>query len=336
MSFFEIVFDPASFAGGSAITAVAFSVGRIRNKMQSNGAVAKSAELSSKFRPVYAELENRLAAADERISVFSFDYQAAYPSGQKNPAATNGIQTARDRVREYLNLMLTKLNALDNSHLSSKTITEYWTLLDNNSRLATSSLHDVDNLLARYEEKLHTSIGKIKSLKRDAQVLGDNLKKAQSDYADALTRFDRLFLESVPPALFKAEKTYGIFVDAVNETIDNVENGRGYATRDVCGTARSASMKAMTTLENHLNKVLVYSDVAKAEAAKHRVRLRQIRDTLPGGTQRAFDYDSALESLMEAESRPYDTGNPKTEFEETIKPFHTFVYNAIKGVYKGK
>lgn len=335
MSLLEIAFDPASFAGGSAVTALVFSIKGIRNKIQANGAVAKSATLSAKFKPVYAELEKKLEAADERISVFSFDYQAAYPSGQKNPAATNGIQTARDRVREYLNLMLTKLNALDNSHLSSKTITEYWTLLDNNSRLATSSLRDVDTLLERYEEKLHTSIGRVKSLKSDVQILGANLKNAQDGYADALTRFDRLFLESVPPALFKAEKTYETFAAVVTETIDNVEKGRQYATRDVCGTARSASMKAMTTLENHLDRVLIYSDVAKSEATKHRADMRRWGK---GSTEQcAIDYDAAMESLMEAESRPYDKGNPRVEFEETIKPFHAFIYNSIKGVYrKGK
>ena len=332
MSFFEIVFDPASFAGGSAVTAVAFSIGRIRNKIQANGAVAKSAELSSKFRPVYAQLENKLAAADERISVFSFDYQAAYPSGQKNPAATTGIQTARDRVREYLNLMLTKLNALDNSHLSSKTITEYWTLLDNNAHSATASLQDVDALLERYEGKLHTSISRIKSLKSDAKILGGNLEQAQSDYADALTRFDRLFLESVPPALFKAEKLYAAFNESLNELIDTVENGKGYAFHDSCATQRSASMKAMTTLENHLDKVLVYSDVAKAQATKHRSAMRRV--SYGSGEQHATDWDAALESLMEAESRPYDKGNPEIEFEDTIKPYRTFIYNSVKGVYR--
>lgn len=334
MSFLEIAFDPASFAGGSAVTAIAFSIRGIRNKIQANGAVAKSATLSAKFRPVYAELEKKLASADERISVFSFDYQAAYPSGQKNPEISTGMQAARDRVRENLNLMLTKLNALDNSHLSSKVVNDYWTRLDNNERFAKSGLYDVEALLERYEGKLHTSIAKIKSLKSDVQILGDNLKKAQTGYADALTRFDRLFLESVPPALFKAEKSYEAFVESANMLIANVECGRGYAARDSCSTQRSASMKAMTTLENHLDRVLAYPDVAKAEAAKNRVKLRQVRDKLPGSAQRGFDYDTALESLMEAESRPYDKGNPKAEFEETIKPFYVFIYNAMKGVYK--
>lgn len=334
MSLLEIAFDPASFAGGSAVTAIAFSIRGIRNKIQANGAVAKSATLSAKFRPVYAELEKKLATADERISVFSFDYHAAYPSGQKNPEISTGMQTALDRVREQLNLMLTKLNDLDNRHLSTKTVNEYWTKLDKSVLSAKSSLHDVDNLLARYEEKLRMSIGKIKNLKSDVQILGDNLKKAQADYADALTRFDRLFLESVPPALFKAEKSYEAFVESANTLIANVESGRGYAARDSCSTQRSASMKAMMTLGNNLERVLVYSNVAKAEAAKNRVKLRQVRDKLPGGAQRAIDYDAALESLMEAESRPYDKGNPKAEFEETIKPFYVFIYNAMKGVYK--
>lgn len=334
MSFFEIVFDPASFAGGVAVSAVVFSGKSIRARIQANGVGAKAAKLSARFKPQYAELEKRLASADERIATFAFDYHAAYPSGQKNPVEYYGIQTARDRIRENLNLMLTKLNALDNSHLSSKIINEYWTLLGIDERLASSGLHDVDNILTRYELKLRTSIEKIKSLKHDAETLGENLKKAQSDYADALTRFDRLFLDSVPPALFKAEKASEAFIQSVKTVVDNVENGRGFATRDSCSTQRSACMKAMTTMRNHLDRVMVYSDVAKAEAAKHRTVLRQIRTKAAASAQRANDYDAALESLMEAESRPYDKGNPQTEFEETIKPFYTFVYNATKGVYK--
>lgn len=334
MSFLEIAFDPASFAGGSVVTAVAFSIRGIRNKIQANGVVAKSATLSAKFRPVYAELEKKLATADERISVFSFDYQAAYPSGQKNPAVSAGMQAARDRVRESLNLMLTKLNALDNSHLSSKEINDYWTILSNNENLANSGLRDVNYLLETNDGKLRTSISKLQSLQSDTQILGANLKGYQADYADALTRFDRIFLESVPPALFKAEKAYATFDESVTALAAKVNKGAGYAARESCAASRTAAMKAMTTLENHLDRVMVYSNVAKAEAAKNRVHLRQIRDRLPGSEQRAIDYDAALESLMEAESRPYDKGNPKIEFEETIKPFYAFVYNATKGVYK--
>jgi hypothetical protein len=334
MSFFEIVFDPASFAGGAAVSAVVFSGKSIRARIQANGVVAKAAKLSAQFKPQYAELEKKLAAADERISAFAFDYHAAYPSGQKNPVEYYGIQSARDRVRENLNLMLTMLNALDNSHLSSKTINEYWTRLDTHSRLVTSAFYDVDTLLERHELKLRTSIEKIASLKKDAQILGENLKNAQSDYADALTRFDRLFLDSVPPALFKAEKACEAFIQSVKTVVDNVENGRGFAARDSCSTQRSVCMKAMTTMRNHLDRVMVYSDVAKSEAAKHRVLLRQIRTKSAASAQRGADYDAALESLMEAESRPYDKGNPQIEFEETIKPFYTFVYNASKGVYK--
>lgn len=332
MSLFEFVIDPASFAGGAAVSAIAFSGKAIRAKIQANGVSARSAALSAKFRPQYAELEQKLAAADERISVFSFDYQAAYPSGVKNPVVYFGIQSARDRVRESLNLMLTKLNALDNSHLSSKDIKDYWTLLDNNARLATSGLKDVDVVLERYEDKLHISISKIKNLKNDAKILGANLEKAQSDYADAVNRFDRLFLESVPPALFKAEKTYEAFTEQLNTLIDAAENGKGFVARESCAAQRSACMKAMTTLENHLARVLVYSDVAKSEASKLRAEMR--RANYNSGEQYATDWDAALESLMEAESRPYDKGNPRIEFEEIIKPFHTFIHNTVKGVYR--
>jgi hypothetical protein len=336
MSFLEIVFDPASFAGGSVVTALAFSAKSIRNKIQANGASAKVAQLSLRFKPLYAELEKKLEAAEERMSVFSFEYIAAYPSGQKNPLISSGIQSAWDRARKSLNAMLNMLNELDNTHVSPKTINDYAVLLGNTSVTTESALKDVGILLERYEGKLHTSIGKIANLKRDAKILGDNLAKAQADYADASTRFDRLFLESVPPALFKAEKAYETFCGYLNELIDTVENGRGYAAYDSCANQRSACMKAMTTLENHLHKVLVFSDVAKSEASRLRVELRRVHDYSGSGEQRDIDYDAALESIMEAESRPYDKGNPRVEFEDTIKPFRTFAHNVAKSVYRRK
>jgi hypothetical protein len=332
MSLFEFVIDPASFAGGAVITAIAFGGKTIRARIRANGVAAKSAQLSALFKPQYAELEQKLAAADERISAFSFDYLAAYPSGQKNPVVYFGIQSARDRVRENLNLMLTKLNTLDNSHLSSKEIRDHCTLLENNARLAASGLRDVYTILERYEEKLHISISKIKNLKNDATVIGERLKKAQADYADAVNRFDRLFLESVPPALFKAEKAYETFIEHMNRVIDVAECGGGFVARDSCATERSASIKSLNTLENRLDKVLVFSDVAKAETTKHRAEMRRVN--YGSGEQHATDWDAALESLMEAESRPYDKGNPRIEFEETIKPFRIFINNSIKGVYR--
>lgn len=332
MSFLEFVFDPASFVGGSAVTALAFSAKTVGNKIQANGASAKRAEVSAKFKPLYAELEKKLAAEEERMSVFSFEYQAAYPSGQKNPLLSSGIQSARDRVRDRLNRMLKMLNELDSGNMSSKEIKDQSSLLDNVSRTTESALHDVNVLLERYETKLHTSIGKIKSLKSDVAILGENLKKAQDDYADALTRFDRLFLESVPPALFRAEKAYAAFCENLNEIVGIAESGGGYAARDSCESQRSACMKAMTTLDNHLNRVLVYSDVAKSEAAKHRTTMR--RQAYGSGAKYDQDFDKALESLMEAESRPYDKGNPAVEFEEITQPFREFMYNSAKGKYR--
>lgn len=332
MSFLEIVFDPASFAGGSAVTALAFGVKGIRRRIQANGATAKRAEVSAQFKPLYAKLEKKFATADERMSVFSFEYTSAYPSGQKNPLLSTGIQAARDRVRDDLNRLLKMLNTLDNGNMSSKEIKDQSSLLGNISLTTESALKDVNHLLERYETKLHTSIAKIRSLKSDAKILGDNLKKAQDDYADALTRFDRLFLESVPPALFRAEKAYAAFCDNLSEVIDIAENGRGYAPQDACNSQRSVCMKAMTTLENHLNRVLVYSDVAKSEAAKHRTTMRRM--AYGSGPKYELDFDAALESLMEAESRPYDRGNPKVEFEEIIQPYADFMYNSAKGKYR--
>lgn len=332
MSFLELAFDPASFAGGSAVTALAFSARLVKNKMQANGASAKRAEASAQFKPLYAKLEKKLATAEERMSVFSFEYTSAYPSGQKNPLISTGIQAAHDRARDDLNEMLKMLNKLDNGNMSSKEIKDQSSLLGNISFTTESALRDVNHLLERYETKLHTSISKIKSLKSDAKILGDNLKKAQDDYADALTRFDRLFLESIPPALFRAEKAYAAFCENLNEVIDIAENGRGYAPQDACNSQRTACMKAMTTLENHLNRVLVYSDVAKSEAAKHRTTMR--RQAYGSGPKYELDFNAALESLMEAESRPYDKGNPKVEFEKIIQPYADFMYNSAKGKYR--
>jgi hypothetical protein len=333
MSVLEFVFDPAGFAGGAAVTALAFSGRSIRNRIQANGVVAKCAGLYAEFMPQYAEWEKKVEDTEARISAFGYDFLMAFPLMEKNPVASSGVTEGYENARKNLDLMLKDLNALDNTHLSSKEVIERSNSLKRNRWQAEVSLRNVDLLLDTHESKLQTSIKVLKKLKNDSANLGDRLKKAKSDYDDAVKRFDRLFLESIPPALFKAEKAYESFVNALSVLVDDVNTIGAYATNKSCGNTLNDSIKTLTTLENYLHRVLVFSDVVKAETSKQRVELR--RCSKYNSVQQDIDYDAALESLMEAESRPYDKGNPKLEFEDTIKPFRLFIYNNNKGVYRG-
>lgn len=314
-------FDVASFAAGAAstgaFTGAAAWIHTARKNRSLKGVDAARQNYLSSMKPQYANAESLFAVLEGYADEVAHEYTFAYPN-----ITVASISQAQDRVkklRETLNSGLTYINEVENTHLDRKTLDKK---VDDFRKLLLRVPDDIQSVrytLNSLQGDLKRSQAAFHKLKNTKSNLETRLAALKATYAEAETRFDKVYLEKIPPAIFQAEKQYNSVVEILNKGFyahlhQHHGNNGGLLDR---------ALTAMKRAENHMQTALNFSDIARRKTAKMRVALRN--SLAPRDAEETAMCEAAVVSLMDAEAFAYTEGNPADTFDVMIMPYHEYV-----------
>lgn len=318
MDFLNFVFDPLNFAGGFAAASAVYGAKSVVSKWSQSGVAAKIESVSSEYKLLYPGLNSAFEKAESSAQAFKHDFQIAFPDAV---IPIPVIFTKLDIMQKLLNGMLTDFNALDNQHLKRDAVAKIEKSLAEKNKSFNAILSDTEFLINGNFKNFRSNMAELAGFKDALSGLQEHLADAQEAYAKAEQVYDKVYLEKIPPALFEAEKACDRFAGMVEQA--------GYSSTEAIFMTvdESVQKKAETNMRralNHLNRVLNYGQTAMRETSKMRQRLRSWP---PRTAEQTVAYNLALESLMDAESRPYDKGNPVDEFDVATLPYLRYLHD---------
>jgi hypothetical protein len=311
-------FDPVSFACGVASTGVITGgvawVKAVRKSHSVKGVDAARDELLAAMKPTYAELEESFAELNETYDKVSHEFSFAYPNSTL--LTLTHTKTSMEHHRTKLNQILNLINKVENTHLDKKTLDEakkeYDQLITHFANLMQSAKYGL-NEVSRHVVMNQSDLKTFQRIQKDVQ---SRLDTVRATLAEAETRFARVYLEKVPPAIFQAEK----HLESLNEMVERYDFNT--AARGNRKAVADRAVQSLGRAEKRMNAVLNYSDVARREATKKRAELRN--SLAPRNADEEMVRDACILKLMDAESHDYSTGNPPEKFNEIIEIFNEY------------
>lgn len=320
MDLLTFVFEPLNFAGGFAAASAVYGAKALVAKRGNGNILVKAKDVSTRYKQVYAECESLLEDTEEKAASFKHDFQLAFPQA---PVPSPGVFAGITALRNVVNGMLAEFTLLDNHHISLKELSRIEKSLADSKKVFSASHEQTNGALQNLITGFKGNMKEYSEGVAFSDKLAERLDVARKSYAKAETVFDKIYLEKIPPALFEAERAC--------ERLDNLVADSGYDSSGVyCWVDPSAQTRveaSVRKLENHLTRVLDYSVTAKRQTAKMRQRLRSYP---PYTATQTEGYNIALESLMDAESRAYDKGNPVDEFDVATLPYLRYLNDRNK------
>lgn len=318
MDILNFVFDPLNFAGGFAAASAVYGAKSVVSKWSQSGVATKIESVSSEYKLLYPGFNSAFEKAESSAQAFKHDFRIAFPDAV---IPIPSIFTRLDTMKTLLNGMLADFNALDNQHLKRDAVARIEKSLAEKKKSFTATLSDTEFLINGNAKNFRENMAELTKFKDTLKNLQERLTEAKDQYAVAEQVYDKVYLEKIPPALFEAEKAWDRFAGMVAQA--------GYSSEDAIFMTvdESVQKKAETTVrraENHLNRVLNYGQSAMRETSKMRQRLRSWP---PRTAEQTVAYNLALESLMDAESRPYDKANPVDEFDVATLPYLRYLHD---------
>lgn len=313
-------FDVASFAMGAASTGALTGgvawVRNVRKNRSSKGIDAARQTYLSSMKPQYANVESLFSVLESYADEVSHEYTFAYP--KITVASITQVQERVKKLRETLNAGLIYVNEIENTHLDRKTLDKKADDFRKLFALVPDDIQSVRYTLNSLQGDLKRSQAAFRKLTNTKLDLESRLAALKETYAEAETRFDKVYLEKIPPAIFQAEKQYNSVAEILSKGFYaplNQSHRNGVLDR---------ASTAMKRAENHMQTALNFSDIARRKTAKMRVALRN--SLAPRDAEETVMCEAAVVSLMDAEAFSYTEGNPAETFDAMIAPYNEYVH----------
>lgn len=287
--------------------------------------------------PVYLKWVKEFKPLDDRYASAVSDFKLTFPKnhaagqvnllrGESTLMRTSHMLSTHSDAQSTLEKMLSILNTVKTGNLEQldmKSIQSSW---DSTQDAMKKYMYALPNAAQIFEHAVQNMPRRIQSAQNTQHLLKQRLDKAEETIARIEKAYDPLFWDKIPPALKRARTAYETAMEEIA-----VLDKEFYFYPETLNRRLNTAETMIKRLENHIDKVVNYQDVAHRKAGKLRqdinrawqLRFGSGRKTVPEGMAAMFE--QAKLSLLTAEIREYSGGNPEKDFEETIEPYYTLL-----------
>lgn len=286
-------------------------------------------EFLKKAEPDYLEWIKKFKPLDERyasaVSDFKLTFPKKYDKGRDNLLRMHDAFTmnSHHQSQKTLDEMLGILNNVKSNDLNSLDMDKVQSRWNSLSDFMGRLLYALDSSAKIFEDAVKYRPNRIEVAKKTQKELKVRLDKAQETIAVIEATYDPLFWVKIPPALKRAVTPY----ENVTRDVSELDKEFYFYPRSLDKSLENANTM-IKRLENHIDKVVNYNDVAHRKANKLRQNMNRAwqmryggyRKAIPKGAQDVFE--AAKLSILTAETQEYVGGNPEKDFEETVQPYY--------------
>lgn len=277
----------------------------------------------------YLEWTKKYKDYDEQYALAKSDFELKFPrnleAGRWRLISSALQLRSHELFKEAMEGMLVILNSLKNEHAAEQNLNLVKNEWENLQDKAKRSSYQLAGLINSYKNAVHTMPKAILSAQNHKASLQERFKNASESVSHIEKTYDPLFWDKIPGAMKKASDAYA----AAEEIVATISPDYYYYP-DILDNRLNTAETLIRRLENHVDKVINYNNVAHRKADKIRKEMnREWQMRYAGRHAPPAAYKKLLEeariSLMTAETQEYLTGNPEKVFEETIQPYYTLL-----------
>lgn len=299
---------------------------------------AREEELKRSIKSIessYLEWTKKYQPLEERYASAAADFNLTFTENPEKSWSNFRIDrfVSSSLVRDgqnTLNEMLVMLNDIKTANLQEidlGAMERNWHTLEGKMN---NTIYPLNGAITMIESASKNKPHEIMKAQKSVQTLGSRMDAARKTITHIESAYEPLFWHKIPLALKRAETAYENLLEESKHL-----NPHFYYYPKTLNKRITDAETMINRLENHIDKVVNYKDVAHRKVNKLRRELnsawqRSSKSTREKVYPRPAEqmYEEANLSLLKAETQEYPGGNPEKIFEETIKPY-TFLMSQI-------